>query len=183
MKISNHLKSKKGSSSILVILFVITLVVFGTLAMMSAYSDFKLAKKNAEWTRSYYKLDAQGEVMLQKIDGCLKSALDETVISAKPDENSKNQFFSVATKKLNALSEAKMLKIKNINGDLTINTKIAFTSENSKQYLDIGLLVLYPQNSNDTGPRFQIQKWILTPTTFEYNNNNIELWDGGINTQ
>ena len=166
----------------MVILFVITLVVFGTLAMMSAYSDFKLAKKNAEWTKSYYKLDAQGEAMLQKIDGCLKSALDESVIPVNPNEKSKDRFLSIATKKLNALSEAKMLNIKKIDGDLTINTKITFTSKNNEQYLDIGLLVLYPQNSYDTGPRFQILKWILTPTTFEINDN-IELWDGGINTQ
>lgn len=182
MKISNHLKSKRGSSSILVILFVITLVVFGTLAMMSAYSDLKLAKKNAEWTKTYYNLDAQGEALLVKIDSCLKSASDESIVPVQPNASNKNQYFNLVAKKINALPEASKLSIINTGDDLKINTKIVYTGENSEQTLEIGLFVVYPENKQSNYPRYRIQKWVLTPATFIFDDT-IQLWDGGITPQ
>ncbi len=54
------LKNEKGSSSILVILSFLMLGIFSVLGMMSSYSDYKLALKNASWNQQYDRL--QGEV-------------------------------------------------------------------------------------------------------------------------
>jgi hypothetical protein len=54
------LKNEKGSSSILVVLAFLMLGIFSVLGMMSSYSDYKLALKNASWNQQYDNL--QGEV-------------------------------------------------------------------------------------------------------------------------
>lgn len=54
------LKNDKGSSSILVVLAFLMLGIFSVLGMMSSYSDYKLAMKNASWNQQYDSL--QGEV-------------------------------------------------------------------------------------------------------------------------
>ncbi len=53
--------SVQGSASILIILIMISLTAFGMLSLMSAYSDFKLAKKDGEWAQAYYVLDTDAE--------------------------------------------------------------------------------------------------------------------------
>ena len=77
MKPSQYLKSKKGSSSVLVILIVLVLVVFGTLALMSSYADLKLSRKSGDWTRHFYALDSKGELLLESIDSLLHEAAFE----------------------------------------------------------------------------------------------------------
>ena len=52
-----HRASMQGGASILIILLMIALAAFSLLALYSARSDYKLAEKNAEWTRAYYELD------------------------------------------------------------------------------------------------------------------------------
>ena len=56
----NLLKNERGSSSILVVLSFLMLGIFSVLGMMSSYSDYKLALKNATWNQQYDEL--QGEV-------------------------------------------------------------------------------------------------------------------------
>jgi len=60
-------KTRTGSSSILVILLVVTMVVFGVLAMMSSYSGLKMARKTAQWTQDYYELESKAEIMLYDV--------------------------------------------------------------------------------------------------------------------
>ncbi|MDF2533608.1 MAG: uncharacterized protein K0Q65_3189, partial [Clostridia bacterium] len=66
-----YLKSNKGSASVLVILIMLTLIVFGVLAMMSSFSDLKLSQKSGDWIKNYYSLDGKGDALVQKIDECL----------------------------------------------------------------------------------------------------------------
>ena len=58
----------------LVILIMVTLIVFGVLALMSSYADLKLARKSGEWVKGYYDLDGKGDVLVQQIDTFLKEA-------------------------------------------------------------------------------------------------------------
>jgi hypothetical protein len=63
--------NEKGSSSILVVLAFLMLGIFSVLGMMSSYSDYKLARKNAEWTQEYYSLEAQAQAFVSEVDGLL----------------------------------------------------------------------------------------------------------------
>ncbi|OJV62132.1 MAG: hypothetical protein BGO41_02075 [Clostridiales bacterium 38-18] len=51
------LNSERGSSSVLVIMIMLLLITFGVLAMMSSYSNLKIARKHADWTKGYYALE------------------------------------------------------------------------------------------------------------------------------
>ena len=51
------LVSERGSSSVLVIMIMLLLITFGVLAMMSSYSNLKIARKHADWTKGYYALE------------------------------------------------------------------------------------------------------------------------------
>lgn len=74
MKPLQFLKSNKGSSLVLIILLMVILLVFGVTAMMSSYTDLKLARKNAEWVKDYYNLSSMGENLVKNIDDCLIKA-------------------------------------------------------------------------------------------------------------
>lgn len=49
---------QRGSSSVLVIMVLLMLITFGVLAMMTSYSNLKIARKNAEWTQGFYELES-----------------------------------------------------------------------------------------------------------------------------
>lgn len=71
---SRHWKSNRGTSSILVILIMVTLIVLGLLALMSTWSELKLARKNADWVKTCYIMDAKAEGILSGIDSTLTEA-------------------------------------------------------------------------------------------------------------
>ncbi len=60
-------KDDKGSSSVLVILVMLLLITFGVLAMMSSYSNLKIARKNASWTQGYYLLESEASLAYNKV--------------------------------------------------------------------------------------------------------------------
>lgn len=73
-KLQSFFISNRGSSSVLVILIMVMLVVLGLLALMSTWSELKLARKNASWSTVYYSLDSKAEICLAEIDTCLLDA-------------------------------------------------------------------------------------------------------------
>lgn len=73
-KLKSLFISNRGSSSVLVILIMVMLVVLGLLALMSTWSELKLARKNAAWSTAYYSLDSEAEIRLAEISSCLQDA-------------------------------------------------------------------------------------------------------------
>ncbi|MDR0380667.1 MAG: hypothetical protein LBH86_01545 [Oscillospiraceae bacterium] len=68
--------SMQGSPSILIILIMLSLSAFGVLAMMSAYSDYKLAEKNAEWARRCFVLETRAQESVGRLDAALSGVSD-----------------------------------------------------------------------------------------------------------
>lgn len=62
-------RNEEGSASIMVILIIFTLMVFGVFALMSSYSEYKLSAKYATWVQEYYQLDQSGQELLSTING------------------------------------------------------------------------------------------------------------------
>jgi len=67
----NRLKNQNGSSSILVVLSFLMLGIFSVLGMMSTYSDYKLALKNASWNQQYDSLQAEVYAFVANVDNVL----------------------------------------------------------------------------------------------------------------
>ena len=64
----NKFSEERGSSSVLVIMIMLLLITFGVLAMMSSYSNLKMSKKNAEWTKTFYILESQAKEDIQEFN-------------------------------------------------------------------------------------------------------------------
>ena len=54
-----RLKSRQGSTSILIILGFLMLIIFSVLAISSSSADYRLAQRNANWTSDYYQLEGR----------------------------------------------------------------------------------------------------------------------------
>lgn len=70
--------SRKGASSILVILLLVVLVVFGIAALTTALSNVRLGQKTADWNDKYYTAEAKANEVYAEIDKAIESCLDET---------------------------------------------------------------------------------------------------------
>ena len=89
IKTTSH-KSKSlrlnGSSSVLVIMIMLLLITFGVLAMMSSYSNLKIAQKKAEWTKDYYQLESISEEGVSHFKVYFENALTELIQMSELDQ-------------------------------------------------------------------------------------------------
>ena len=74
MKIKYLPFNKKGASSVLVILMMVVLIVFGLAALTTSMAAMRLGDKSNDWTGEYYELEAKAEEFLFEIDGLLVQA-------------------------------------------------------------------------------------------------------------
>ena len=72
----------QGGASVLIVLIMISLTTFGVLALVSAHSDLKLARKNATFMQEYYQLETQAESALNDLSGALASNADERKLTS-----------------------------------------------------------------------------------------------------
>lgn len=163
----NKLKLRSGSSSILVILLVVTMVVFGVLAMMSSYSGLKMAKKNAQWTSEYYELESKSEILVYDIKNILQESLSKSSLS-EPDYwvDINNKLEKLANSQVTIISKNNEITVvgdfKNASGDRFVTEMIvkhpnASLGSNTDSFKDISNLL-------------DIKKWQLIPRAVEYQN-------------
>lgn len=67
----------QGGASVLIILIMISLTTFGVLALVSAHSDLKLARKNEQFMQEYYELETQAESALKNLADALDKGAQE----------------------------------------------------------------------------------------------------------
>ena len=77
---------ENGSSSVLVIMIMLLLITFGVLAMMSSYSNLKIAQKKADWTKEYYQLDSISEEGVSQFKVNFDNALAELIQMSEIDQ-------------------------------------------------------------------------------------------------
>lgn len=68
--------TNRGSSSVLVVMIMLLLITFGVLAMMSSYSNLKISRKHADWTKDYYQLESIAESEIITFKNVLADVLD-----------------------------------------------------------------------------------------------------------
>ncbi len=74
---NKQMNSECGSSSVLVIMIMLLLITFGVLAMMSSYSNLKIARKHAQWTRDYYQLESIADSDFKSFEQLFGHAMDK----------------------------------------------------------------------------------------------------------
>lgn len=75
-----HFKDETGSSSILVIILMVVLMVFGLAVLTTSLSNLRLAEKKRDWLQDYYNVEAEVEYELALIDGLLKQVEVEALV-------------------------------------------------------------------------------------------------------
>jgi hypothetical protein len=66
------LKNQRGSTSVLVIILMVVLIVFGLAIFTTSLSSVRLANKKTQWTQSYYALEKESAHALASIDQLTK---------------------------------------------------------------------------------------------------------------
>jgi Tfp pilus assembly protein PilE len=195
MKACAIFKNKKGSSSIMVMLIMIVLVVFGVLALMSSYSDFKLAKKSAAWHAKYYDLDAKGEEFVSKVNAKLTEAAK--AVNANDDSG----FAKLVKINLNQLAKDYKIKMVDSKEGLVVNAVIEDADQNKLGIsLIVGMLSKRNINNNDINSNnnstinkgsnsttlssdkykyYKVAEWKQLPKEFKYDGQN-DLWNGEV---
>jgi Tfp pilus assembly protein PilX len=71
------LACKKGASSVLVILMLLVLVVFGIAALTTALSGLRLGQKVSAWSESYYHAEGEAAYCWAEIDAAVSKAAEK----------------------------------------------------------------------------------------------------------
>ena len=132
------MRSKKGASSVLVILMLVVLVVFGVAALTTALSSVRLGQKVSEFNAKYYAAEALANEVYARIDQRIEAGEQSA-----PGDRARHIAASVA-----ALSYS-------IDTDVG-QSDIDFTYETWEQ--DVGLRVTL---------RYDLQSQTLSPTQWK----------------
>ncbi len=157
---SGHLSNKQGSASVIVIMVMLLLVVFGILAFVSGGSSLKLAEKNADAVTSYYLLDMKGEIAAGQISELLKSDASITGLDTR-------------IRTLTGINDV------SVEPQATGNPVITVRILGSSLMNGASLRIRLQQKSEPMDPLgLEILEWKLINKPFEYREN-VNLWDGG----
>lgn len=159
MKI-RYIANKEGSASVIVIMVMLLLVVFGILAFVSGGSSLKLAEKNAQTVKDYYLLDKKGEIAVSQISALLKSEPVGPVLAAKVQK-------ATGIQNVEALPQGAENPV--------ITLQILDSSLKNGASLRIRV---QPKPIAAGGRGLEIQEWKLIYKPFVYDDT-VNLWDGG----
>jgi hypothetical protein len=98
------LTSQKGASSVLVILLLLALVVFGVAALTTALSGLRLGQKVSDWNESYYRVEGQAARCWAEIDAAVSRAAETDGPFEQALKNELKQLSFETTLKGNAIT-------------------------------------------------------------------------------
>lgn len=143
-----------GSSSLLVIFLVLCLVIFATLSLSGAQSDYQFSKKLADRRTDYYTACNQAEAVEDTIDTVL----------ANTYEDSRGTYYSTARERLSALSFKNTAKGTRL--EMNFNTEKPTISYavpvNNKQNLSVILELTAADQIS--GGFYRIRQWEVVDT-------------------
>ena len=166
--------SQRGSSTILIALFMVTLVVFGVLCITTTASELKLAKKNAESQKDFYLLDSEGAKFLSQIKNIMKNVK----ISAESNNNPKEYLLKTKEELVAKLPNLRS-EILEENDELSLIVYKTFALENCgyNKNLSIVLSLREPKTIDEIDSACYIIEWKMWQEPFGYKQS-IDLWEG-----
>jgi len=78
--IRNKLMCKRGASSVLVILLLLVLMVFGIAALTTALSGMRLGQKVSDWSDAYYRAEGEAARDFAEIDAAVSRAAGDDAL-------------------------------------------------------------------------------------------------------
>ena len=147
----NNSSAMRGGAIILVVLIMISLSVFGVLAIVSAHSNFIMAQKGAVWVQRYYELDAMGQRELA-------SARD--IVAEDGFSALEMQGWTV---------EGELASL-----ELTLEETFVAVAKTQLRQGEQSLRIVL----QDVGGSLHVVQWIQIPEDFEYVSEENNVWQG-----
>lgn len=157
MEKRNVFKMNVGGSSIILIIVVFALSIFGALSIKASNSDLKLAKKTREAMMRYYHADNKAEVYLAQIDEVLHVGKTGASLEGELTKLESGPDVNVQSSKTGTLTYTVA-----IDDHATLNVAIAYNLESKDSLYNV---ITWKVNQDPIG---------------EYNFTNFEFWDGQI---
>ncbi len=163
----NRLKSERGSSTVLISLFLLTLVIFAVVSIVSSAQELKLARRNAETNKIYYTLDSEGKRFLYEVKSAVKESLDS--MGDSPD-----RFFDI----LESTLGPDVIIRKDTEGlRVIIERTVILNVDSYNKHLEIKIEVSRPDKDSEVNDICSVIEWRIWNDPFEYKNT-INLWEG-----
>jgi Tfp pilus assembly protein PilX len=77
--VKKALSNQKGASSVLVMLVMLVLVVFGVAALTTALASLRLGQKAADWSDAYYRAEGEAARHWAQIDAAVSRADEDAL--------------------------------------------------------------------------------------------------------
>lgn len=123
-----------GAASIILVLTIVSLSVFGTLTLSSASGDYRLSKKNLDRTTSYYQASNAANKTLE--------ALDENLWKLYHNTKNKKSYMKKIPKTLKSL--------KDVTYDKKEHTVQFQKNITKKQQINVKIKICYPKKKDGT---------------------------------
>lgn len=172
-----HYSSDRGASSILVIIMMVVLLVFGLAVLTTSLSNMRLGERKKTWLSEYYTLEGLAAETIASYDRLLLEAEAETInyIASGDyvsDYSLPMQLTSQQEQRLFALVYGELVANKfssKINGDTS--TTLYFHEVRAEDVLmgkdlpygSLDFLVLLPESSYDKGLAITMEIQSITP--------------------
>ncbi|MGF7142982.1 hypothetical protein HNQ56_001404 [Anaerotaenia torta] len=147
-----------GGTSIIVILLVILLTIFGVLSVRTSYHELKLSEKTAARAEEYYLADSKAEELLM----VLNELLVHLQWNGSPEQWEKLETMASELEGVTQVQQQEGL----------VTYEVAMNNASS-------LKVEVSPGMKDSGPYLSIISWkMVTKEQGEYDSEGIEIWDG-----
>ncbi len=165
---NRSLRSRRGSSSILVVLMAVLLILFGVLSLVTAWSGLKLATLRADRSIRYYRVESQAERLLLDLEALV---LEEAALDPErtPEERDR-----AILGRIRSLVGRDRIDRENLETEGILSLEIR-VGEPSEQQILLGLRI---EAGTETGSPLHVVSFRQYQEPFEYPDDPGNVWEG-----
>ncbi|MBN2793783.1 MAG: hypothetical protein JXR88_00150 [Clostridia bacterium] len=151
--------NNKGATSVLIIMMMVVLMVFGLTILTATLSSETLSDKKIDWLEEYYVLEADAAVALSNFDEALQGLKELVVESPKGDMTRSNYYKELINDQYEDFQHV-FISVSKDQGDY-------------QKYIDMDITCYIPSDTLSdeaflTSNNFEINQYLQTQDLFEY---------------
>lgn len=151
--------NNRGATSVLIIMLMVVLMVFGLTILTATLSNETLSDKKISWLEEYYVLEADAAVALSDLDETLQSFKELVVTSPKGDMTRSDYYRELINEQYEDFQH--------------IFISVSKNQGEYQKYIDMDIICYIPSDllSDEaflTSKNFEINQYLQTQDLFEY---------------
>ncbi len=161
----DKIKSREGATSVLIIMLLVVLMVFGLTILTTTLSNEKLSVKKQEWLSDYFDLESEVAIELASIDSKLQVIKEQAVAENTDIKNLKEDFIK--------LLKAEFESIKQVDEAVRLLFSVSDDKGDYKKYISVELNIPLPRNDLLSerylkNVNYQIISYVESQDLFDY---------------